>query len=158
MAKIVVSGDELVGILYANGLIPAPIADVEVDGEEIRVKVMTQWPVLKSLRVGVRVAGFEDGEVIFQLITNRLLDTFDWVVGRMLESFSLADYGGRWEYPRLYIDVNRLVQERLRGVQIDAVRFVNGHFHIETTHPAPAKEPDGASSDVGEDTSCAPAP
>lgn len=157
MAKVVVSGDELVGILHANGLIPAQIADIQFDDEEIRVKVMTQWPVLKSLRVGVRVAGFEDGEVVFQLITSRLLDTFDWVVARMLESFSLADYGGRWEYPRLYIDVNRLVEERLRGVQIDAVKFVNGHFHIETTQPAPRTESEGASSDVGEDTSCAPA-
>ena len=39
MARVVVSGDELVGILRANGLIPAQIADIQFDDEEIRVLV-----------------------------------------------------------------------------------------------------------------------
>jgi hypothetical protein len=156
MAKIVLSGDELVGILHANGLIPHQIADIVVEEDEIKIKVRTQWPVLKSLRVAVRVRGFEDGEVIFQLVTNRLLDTFDWVVSKMLESFSLEDYGGRWEYPRLYIDVNKLVGERLRGVHVDDVTFREGHFHVETTHPLRVPGPEETPSDVGEDTSFAP--
>lgn len=157
MGRIVLSGDELVGILHANGLLPDPITAIETDDEEIKIKVRTQWPVLKSLRVGVRFAGFEDGQVVFRLVTNRLLDTFEWVVGKMLESFSLAEYGGRWEYPRLYIDINRMVQERLEGVQIDDVTFHDGHFQIETSHPGGASGPEETPSDVGEDTWCTPA-
>lgn len=156
MAQIVLSGDELVGILQANGLIPDQVTDIEADGEEIKLKIKTPWPLLKSLRVGVRFEGFRDDHVVLQLVTNRLIDTFDWLVDKMLDSFPLADYGGRWEYPRLHVDVNRLLQERIRGVQIDDMEFFDGQFRITTVHPPIAEACDDASADVGEDTSCAP--
>lgn len=156
MAQIVLSADELVGILQSNGLIPNQVTDIEADGEEIRLKIKTPWPLLKSLRVGVRFEGFDGECVVLQLVTNRLIDTFDWLVDKMLESFILADYGGRWEYPRLYIDVNRLIQERVRGVQVDAMEYFDGQFRITTVHPNSAESPDGTSADVGDDTSCAP--
>ena len=156
MAQIVLSGDELVGILQANGLIPDQVTDIEADGEEIKLKVKTPWPLLKSLRVGVRFEGFNGDHVVLQLVTNRLIDTFDWLVDKMLESFPLADYGGRWEYPRLHIDVNKLLQERIRGVQIDEMEFFDGQFCITTVHPPIAEASDDTSADVGEDTSCAP--
>ncbi len=135
MAQIVLSGDELIGILRANELIPDQVTHIQANGEEVKLRVRTPWPVLKSVRVGIRFAGFDEGSAVFQLATNRLIDTFDWLVDKMLESLRLADYGGRWEYPYLYVDVNRLVQQRVRGVQIDDVVFQNGHFHITATHP-----------------------
>jgi hypothetical protein len=135
MAQIVLSGDELVGILHANELIPDPVMDMQTHGPEIRLRVRTPWPVVKSVRVGVRFTGFDNGQVVLQLMTNRFMDKFDWLVEKMLESFPLTDYGGRWEYPRLYLDVNRLVQQRVRGVQIDDMVFQDGRFHIRTTHP-----------------------
>ncbi|UCD49633.1 MAG: hypothetical protein JSW27_19135 [Phycisphaerales bacterium] len=156
MAQIVLSGDELVGILQANGLIPDQVTDIEVDGEEIKLKVKTPWPLLKSLRVGVRFEGFNDDHVALQLVTNRLIDTFDWLVDKMLDSFPLADYGGRWEYPCLYVDVNKLLQERIRGVKIDDVEFFDGQFRITTVHPPIAEFSDDAEADIGEDTSCTP--
>jgi len=156
MAQIVLSGDELVGILQANGLIPDQVTDIEADGEEIKLKVKTPWPLLKSLRVGVRFEGFRDDHVVLQLVTNRLIDTFDWLVDKMLDSFPLDEYGGRWEYPRLHIDVNRLLQERIRGVRIDDMEFFDGQFRITTAHPPLSELSDGAEADVGEDTSCAP--
>lgn len=157
MAQIVLSGDELVGILQANGLIPDQVTDIQADGEEIKLKVKTPWPLLKSLRVGVRFEGFNGDHVVLQLVTNRLIDTFDWLVDRMLDSFPLDDYGGRWEYPRLYVDVNRLLQERLLGVKIDDMEYYDGQFRITTIHPASAEPTDDNSADVGEDTTCAPA-
>jgi len=156
MAQIVLSGDELVGILQANGLIPQQVTDINADGEEIKLKVKTPWPLLKSLRVGVRFEGYDGDQVVLQLVTNRLIDTFDWLVDKMLESFPLADYGGRWEYPRLYIDVNRLVQERIRGVLIDDITAIDGQFRIITVHPPATDQSEDSSADVGEDTSCAP--
>ncbi len=69
-------------------------------------------------------------------MTNRLIDTFDWLVDRMLESLPLESHAGRWEYPRLYVDVNRLMEDRLRGVQIEDMAFRDGHFHITTAHPS----------------------
>lgn len=134
MAQVVLSTTELIDILSANALIPDQITEVETNGEEIKAKVRTEWPVLKSVRVGIRFAGFDDGHVILQLVTNRLLDRFDWIADKMLESFRLEGLGGRWEYPRLHLDVNRLIAQRVRGVQITDVAFRDGSFHITTTH------------------------
>ncbi len=142
MAQIVLSGDEILGILYANGVIPDQVVDIRANGQEIRLKVRTQWPVLRSVRVGVKFTGFDDGQAILQLLTNRLINKFDWLVDRMLESLHLADYGGRWEYPRLYVDVNRFMEKRIRGVFIDDIVFDDGLFYITTTHPRPIVEED----------------
>ncbi|MBN1361268.1 MAG: hypothetical protein JW993_11780 [Sedimentisphaerales bacterium] len=153
MAQIVLSGDELLGILYANGLIPDQVRDIRANGQEIKLKVRTPWPVLRSVRVGVRFAGFDEGEAVFQLVTNRLIDKFDWLVDRMLESLRVADYGGRWEYPHLYLDVNRFVQQRIRGVKIDDMVFDDGLFHITTTHPCAVIEDDEPLADADGDGS-----
>jgi hypothetical protein len=136
MGQIILSGDELVGILAANARLPEQVTGVETDGEEIRVHVATPLPVLRSIPVRIRFAGFEQGQVVLQLMTNRILDKFDWLINRMLASLKIEDYGGRWEYPRLYVDVNRLLQRQVRGVEIAGVVFREGHFHITTSHSA----------------------
>jgi hypothetical protein len=136
MARIVLSGDELVHILRANGLIPDHVTDVQANGEEIRLRVRTPWPVLKSLRVGVRFAGFDEGQVVLQLVTNRVMDRFDWLIDKMLESLRLQDHGGRWEYPCLFVNVNRLIERQLQGVTIEDMTFEDGYFHIRTAHTA----------------------
>jgi hypothetical protein len=146
MAQIVLSGDELACLLRANGWIPDQIAGMEMDTDRVRVKVRTSLPILKSVHVWVKFAGFEDGHVVLQLVTNRLLDTFDWLVDRMLASLRLDDHGSRWEYPRLYVDVNQLLRRQVRGVEITGVTFAEGCFHI-TTAPAPP-EPGGSASDA----------
>jgi hypothetical protein len=136
MGQIVLSGDELVCILAANARLPEQVVGVETDGEEIRVHVATPLPVLRSIPVRVRFAGFEQGQVVLQLVTNRVIDKFDWLVNRMLASLKIEEYGGRWEYPRLYVDVNRLLQRQVRGVEIAEVIFRAGQFHITTSHSA----------------------
>jgi len=137
MGRIVLSGDELVCILAANARMPDQVMGVEVDGEEIKVHVATPLPIPRSIPVRVRFAGFERGHIVLQLVTNRLIDKFDWLVNKILASLKIEDYGGRWEYPRLYVDVNRLLQQQVRGVQIASVVFEDGHFHITTSHSAP---------------------
>ncbi len=143
MAQIILTGDEIIRILRANALIPEQVTEVEADGEDVRVRVRTPLPVLKSVRVGVRFAGFKDGHVILQLVTNRFIDAFDWIVDRMVESFAFDEHGGRWEYPRLYVDVNRLLQQQVRGMEITDIIFKDNRFHITTFHVA-----DGGPDDV----------
>ncbi len=158
MAQIVLSGDELIGILRANGLVPDQVTEIEVDGEEIRLKVKTPWPLIRSLKVGVHFAAFEDDHLVLQLATNRLIDTFEWLVDKMLESFPLAEYGSRWEYPKLYVNVNRLIREQVQGVCVVDMAFGDGKILITTTHPSWTATPEEETpSNVGEDTSCAPA-
>ena len=150
MGQIVLSGDELVCILAANARMPDQVVGVETDGEEIKVHVATALPVLRSIPVRVRFAGFEQGQVVLQLMTNRLIDKFDWLINRMLASFKVEDYGGRWEYPKLYVDVNRLLERQVRGVQVAGVVFHEGHFHITTSHSA-AGLPDAPENAVPSD-------
>lgn len=144
MAQIILSGDELVCILNANGLMPEEVADIELEGEEIKLRVKTPWPIFKSIRVGLRFAGFEQGQAILQLATNRLIDQFDWLVDKMLAGFPLAEHGARWEYPRLHVDVNKLVVQQVRGVEITDIAFADGYFRITTSHSS-----DGASGRNG---------
>lgn len=138
MGQIVLSGDELVCILAANARMPEQVTGIETEGEEIKVHVATPLPILRSIPLRVKFAGFEGGHVVLQLITNRLIDKFDWLVNKMLASLKVEDHGGRWEYPRLYLDVNRLLRGQVRGVEIASVVFQDGRFHITTSHPAPA--------------------
>lgn len=152
MAQIILSGDELIGILYANELIPSQVTEVQANGHEIRLKVKTSWPVLKSVRVGVKFTGFDKGQAVLELVTNRLIDKFDWLVDKMMESLQLADHGGRWEYPCLYVDVNRFVQERIRGISIDDMTCRDGLFYITTTHPRLVVEADDELPQTDEDT------
>jgi hypothetical protein len=134
MAQIVLSGQELVCILVANGLLPDEVMEVTAEDGQIKVKIRTPWPVLKSIRVGMRFAGFEGGEAILQVVTNRLIDRFDWLVDKMLASFPLADHCARWEYPRLRLDVNALLRRQVRGVHITNVAFEDGQYRITTAH------------------------
>jgi hypothetical protein len=136
MGQIVLSADELMSILVANARMPEQVTGIEVEGEEIKAHVVTPLPILRSIPVRIRFAGFEQGQVVLQLVTNRLIDKFDWLVNKMLASLKVEDYGGRWEYPRLYVDVNRLLRRQVRGVEIARVVFQDGRFHITTSHPA----------------------
>jgi hypothetical protein len=134
MAQIILSGHEIISILQANASIPQQIMDIAAENEEIRFRVRTDWPILKSIRVGMKFAGFDNGCVVLQLATNLLTDKFNWLVDRMIEPLRLQEHGGRWEYPRLYIDINKLVQQQLRGVVIESIVVLDGLFHITTTH------------------------
>ena len=134
MAQIILSGEELVCILRANGLIPDEVTDVAAVGEEIRIRIRTPWPVLKSIRVAMQFAGFEQGEAVLQVATNRLIDRFDWLVDKMLASFPLADHCARWEYPRLHLDVNTLLHRHMRGVRITNIVFEDGQYRVTTAH------------------------
>lgn len=134
MAQIVLSSHEVISILYANECIPPQIAEITADDEEIKLKVRTDWPILKSMRVGMRFAGYDNGCVILELATNLLTDKFNWLVDRMIEPLQIAEHGGRWDYPRLYIDVNRLVRRHLRGVTIESILFQGGVFRVTTSH------------------------
>jgi N-formylglutamate amidohydrolase len=158
MGQIILSGEELICLLKANGLVPAPIIDAEMDTDAVKVRVRTPLPILKSVHVGVRFAGFEEGHVVLQLVTNRLLDTFDWLVDRMFASLQLADHGSRWQYPRLYVDVNRLLQQQVRGVAVTGMTFAEGRFHITTAHAVPPPAPAEASETSPGSSSVAPGP
>jgi hypothetical protein len=141
MATLTLSGDELINILGANGVLPPQATDVQADGEGVRVKVRTPWSVVPAVPVDLRFIGFNRGEAVLRLSTNRFLDAFDWLVDRVLAAFPLDEFAARWQYPHLYVDVNRLLRREVRGAEITDVVFRDGHFHITSVHH-PADRPD----------------
>lgn len=151
MAQVILSGEELVCILAANGMVPHEVTDVTAEDGQIKVRIKTPWPVFKSIRVGMRFAGFEQGEAILQVVTNRFIDRFDWLVDKMLASFPLADHCARWKYPRLRLDVNTLLRRQVRGIQITNIEYGDGQYRITTVHAvtAPSRDtPAPSESDV----------
>ena len=151
MAQIIIPDDELVHLLEANGQIPDQVTEIRIHGEEIRVRVKTPWPVLKSIRVGMRFVGFEDGQAVLHIITNRVIDRFDWLVDKMVASFPVEERGARWEYPRLYIDVNKLLGQQVRGMEVTDVVLEDGHFRITTIRHRQAEPPEGTAPDAAGD-------
>lgn len=153
MGQIILSGDELVCILIANGLLPEEVIDVELAQDEIKLRIKTPWPVFKSLRVGLRFVGFEQGQVVLQLVTNRLIDQFDWLVDKVLAGFPLAEHGARWEYPKLHVDVNPLLRRQVRGAEITNIAFAEGEFRITTNHSLAVNSGDSDSTERQDDKS-----
>ncbi len=130
MAQIILSGAELVGVLQANGWVPGAVTALEADGREFRLQVRTPLPLLASVRVSVHFVGYENGRILLQFVTNRLMDRLGPVIDEAVKSLPLADYGARWEYPRLAVALNPLVRRRTQGVEIEDVVFRDGCFHI----------------------------
>jgi hypothetical protein len=87
-----------------------------------------------SISIGMRFVGFDDGCIVLELGTNRLTDKLNWLIDRMIEPLRLEEHGGRWEYPRLYVDINRFICRQLRGVAVQSIVFQGGLFHVVTTH------------------------
>ena len=152
MAEILLSGNELVCILKANGLVPDEVTDIDTEDGEIRIRVRTPWPILKSIHVGMRFAGFEQGRAVLRVQTNRLLDRFDWLVDKMIAGFPLKEHAAQWMYPKLYVDVNELLRRQIRGVQVTGIVFEDGRFRITTDHAFDAPVPQDPESDRRSDS------
>ena len=155
MAEILLSGDELVCILKANRLIPDEVTDIVTEDGEIRIRIRTPWPIVKSIHVGMRFAGFEQGRAVLRVQTNRVLDRFDWLVDKMIAGFPLQEYAAQWIYPRLYVDVNELLHRQIRGVQVTDIMFQDGQFRITTDHSFDATAPRNPEGNRGTDSSSA---
>lgn len=66
----------------------------------------------------------------FEMTTNRLVDKFDWLVRRLFKSLHLPDYVSQCEYPRVRVDINKVLADKIKGVQIENIAFENGQFCV----------------------------
>jgi hypothetical protein len=132
MAKITVSIAEIVRILGANELISQSVEEIKTQGDRISFKLKTDWPALKHIRVGIGFVDFRDGNVILEIVTNRLVDRFDWLGRKLLNSLNLPDYVSHGEYPRIHVDINKLLARKIRGIRIDSIAFNEGQLYVTT--------------------------
>jgi hypothetical protein len=130
MARITFSMAEAVRIINSNGLVSGPITEIRTEGDKISVKFKTGWPAPKYIRVGIEYADFDNGIVTFSMATNRLIDKFDWLVRKLLKSLHLPDYVSQCEYPRVCVDINKVLADKIKGLQIENIAFENGQFCV----------------------------
>ena len=132
MAKITFSHTELIKILLSNELLPKQILRPKVEGDEIHFVVETNLPLLQFVPASLRYLSFTDNNAIFELtVVNSSLNA---MIGRLNLSSKLnAPEYVKFDFPKVYVDVNELLKEKnIRGVLLKDITFNDGEFTITT--------------------------
>ncbi|HUW18193.1 MAG TPA: hypothetical protein VMW16_02730 [Sedimentisphaerales bacterium] len=132
MATITFSIGELMSILDSDDLLPERITGFDIEDNKVWFRLNTGWPVPETIRVAVEYVDFENGTAILELSTNLLIDTFGRLIDRLLKSLDLPDYVSRVEYSKVYIDINNLLGEKVKGIRIENIILENGKFFVTT--------------------------
>jgi len=130
VAKITFSIGEVVRILNSGRLVSEPLTEIKTKGDKFLVKLKTGWLAPKYIRAAIKYVDFYNGNVAFEITTNRLIDKFDWLVPRLFKSPHLPDYVSQCEYPRVCVDINKVLADKIKGVQIENITFENEQFCV----------------------------
>jgi hypothetical protein len=132
MAKITFSHTELIKILISNELLPKKILRPKVEGDEIHFVVETNLPLLQFVPASLRYLSYTDNNAIFELtVVNSSLNA---MIGRLnlLSKLNAPAYV-KFDFPKVYVDVNELLKEKnIRGVLLKDIIFNDGEFTITT--------------------------
>ncbi|MDT8301994.1 MAG: hypothetical protein RQ760_10965 [Sedimentisphaerales bacterium] len=132
MAGITFSHVELLKILLSNELLPDKILRPKVEGDEIHFVVETNLPLIQFVPASLRFISYTDNNAIFELsVVNSSLNA---MIGRLnlLSKLNAPEYV-KFDFPRVYVDVNELLKEKnIRGVLLKDITFNDGEFTITT--------------------------
>ena len=130
MAKLHISVTELDRILNSNNLLPEQISGMEADGDNIHLRIKTGWFALKSVRMSVKFINYKDENAVFEVVQNRFMNKFDWLIHKLAESAHLPEYINLDEYPKVHVDLNKVLAEKTKGIRLDDLSFEKGLFLI----------------------------
>ena len=128
MATLNFTIDEAMNVLAANGRLPDNIKDIKPDGDGLLLTVSG------GIDIRVRQESFADG--ILKLIFGsdnwafKLADSMG-KVDAMLDGAMRTLPFMRRENKSLFIDLNRAVQARVKGVQVKKFELRDGWIRIE---------------------------
>jgi len=132
MAKIILSLEELIGILISNELVPGEIVRVKAKGEKIHFVIKTGAFVLPFVPASLSFSSFDGSNAVFELtiVSGRLSKAKNWfdelLKPRLPECMEL-------DYPKIAIDVNKLLAEKgIKGVRVKDMFFEDEKFAIVT--------------------------
>ena len=126
MAKMSIRLPEIVH-LVENNLDAIPyVRSISADGDELHVVVKPSGPLPKA-NASIRVEGFVEGKLELHIDAGKILQSI----------LKLLPFGKTGEYhelriPKVVIDVNKLLQEQLKGVRIKDIAVVGSVINIET--------------------------
>lgn len=130
MAKIQFTVNELSRILNSNNLSPRQISEIEADDEKIFLRIKTDWFALNSIRIAAKFVDFKEGSATFEILQNRLMNKFNWLIRKWIESIKLPEYVNLSEYPIVHIDLNRVLADKTRGIRIEDISFEKRQFFV----------------------------
>lgn len=132
MAKIVLSLEELLEILIANGILPDKIQQPRAKGDTIEFVVKTGVVILPAVPVSLTYAGYEDNNIKFEITVAG--GRFSETIGGFAKQFeSKMPHGVRLDFPHVHVDANKLLEARnIRGLRISDISASDGEFTLTT--------------------------
>ncbi len=137
MAKMIFSLEELTKLLISNELLPAEILRPRVQGDRIHFIIRTDSFILPFIPASLRYLSFSDNNAVFELtiVSSHLNKAASWL--SQIVRLRIPPYM-KLEYPRLYVDVDKLLQRNnIRGLQVKDIFFEAGEFTIVTGSSPP---------------------
>ena len=124
MAKINFSLNELLTLAKANDVKLDRLEDIQVQGNTITVIVNTGLPLPKTIKADIEFIEFNNGHAKLELVGNSL-------IGKFVNMVTLPT-GITFSSPHFLIDVNTLIKQKVKALQIESMTLTNGHFTITT--------------------------
>ncbi len=127
MAKIVVTIEEIITVLGANGWMSHRVSDMQAVEGGVSFKVDTGVPFVGAVKMQINYTGFDGRCVELELVGGGLLDQFS---GLLKQAVKLPEYM-RLEYPRIFVDVEQLMGERVKGIAIEGIELAGTSFTVD---------------------------
>ena len=126
MAKIIVSVAEIIDTIVANNLMPEQISEIDIQGDTISFQYNTGKIVPAKIEASINFEEFDKDLMIFGIQTT-------WLADKLLRIMSLPqnDYI-QIDYPNIIFYVQRFLNDKLKIVQIEDIKYENGKFTITT--------------------------
>jgi len=132
MAKITFNLEELIQILISNELLRGEILRPKVEGDRIHFVIRTNSIILPYLPASLGYLSFSDNQAIFELtIVSSYLNK---AVSRLVQILQSKIPGyTRLEYPKILVDVDKLLKEKnIKGIRVKDISLNGGEFTITT--------------------------
>jgi len=132
MAKITFNLEELIQILISNELLRGEILRPKVEGDRIHFVIRTNSFILPYIPASLGYLSFSDNQAIFELtIVSSYLNK---AVSRLVQILQSKIPGyTRLEYPKILVDVDKLLKEKnIKGIRVKDISLNGGEFTITT--------------------------
>lgn len=127
MATLSFTSDEALNILRANGMFPAAIRDVRPDRDGLRVTVAAGIEILvrqESFADGILRLSYSSTSWAFKLAEK--LGKIDAMIDPAIRPYPFL----RREGKSLFIDLNQVLQARVKGIQVRDFELRSGSIRI----------------------------
>lgn len=127
MATLSFTSDEALNILRANGMFPATIRDVRPDRDGLRVTVAAGIEILvrqESFADGILRLSYSSTSWAFKLAEK--LGKIDAMIDPAIRPYPFL----RREGKSLFIDLNQVLQARVKGIQVRDFELRSGSIRI----------------------------